>query len=390
MQMMMEMIGLRRYFWQGLLTFAPLFLIIPLIGERSFAEIGVIFGFVVFFWACLWLPRRYFEIRYLLPLAVVLFAGSGLAILYVPGVFGYASIGYWALIVLLGRASNRDFKWSLGTTIVAVCWYLILSRSEPGLVGVLSAVGMLAVFSSANLRAKRNEDFVRIQEAYAKLQELHAELQVAQEEAMKYAALTERNRLAHDIHDGIGHRLTSMIVQLQMLVKMIPVDTAKAVKTTENLIDVAKTGLQETRHLVHSWAPPDGLGMQAIRGLVYETEQQTPLRVVLEEGGTVSGDWPSGLDVAVYRMVQEAITNTLKHGLQATEIVIRIVQESGRVMVQIRDNGKLDGKVENKIGFGLRAMTERVEALGGVIRFRMRDGFVIDAEIPIEKGAGEV
>lgn len=49
MQMMMEMIGLRRYFWQGLLTFAPLFLIIPLIGERSFAEIGVIFGFVVFF-----------------------------------------------------------------------------------------------------------------------------------------------------------------------------------------------------------------------------------------------------------------------------------------------------------------------------------------------------
>lgn len=326
----------------------------------------------------------------MLPLAVVLFAGSGLAILYVPGVFGYASIGYWALIVLLGRASNRDFKWSLGTTIVAVCWYLILSRSEPGLVGVLSAVGMLAVFSSANLRAKRNEDFVRIQEAYAKLQELHAELQVAQEEAMKYAALTERNRLAHDIHDGIGHRLTSMIVQLQMLVKMIPVDTAKAVKTTENLIDVAKTGLQETRHLVHSWAPPDGLGMQAIRGLVYETEQQTPLRVVLEEGGTVSGDWPSGLDVAVYRMVQEAITNTLKHGLQATEIVIRIVQESGRVMVQIRDNGKLDGKVENKIGFGLRAMTERVEALGGVIRFRMRDGFVIDAEIPIEKGAGEV
>src|SRR5690606_3128397 len=125
-------------------------------------------------------------------------------------------------------------------------------------------------------------------------------------QAMGYAALTERTRLARDIHDGFGHQMTSLIVQLQALKLMIPLDPAGAADNVDEILKVARKGMDEVRLAVKEWSDDEkGMGPIALKGLVSQIEANSTVRIQYREIGLIR-EWPIDCSVVLYRVLQEA------------------------------------------------------------------------------------
>jgi signal transduction histidine kinase len=87
---------------------------------------------------------------------------------------------------------------------------------------------------------------------------------------MRYAALEERTRLAREIHDGIGHQLTSLIVQLQALEIMLPNNPEDASRAVTQMLGISRRAMAEVRLAVREWSSDEmGLGLVALKGLVF-------------------------------------------------------------------------------------------------------------------------
>ncbi|MET3289046.1 UNVERIFIED_CONTAM: signal transduction histidine kinase [Brevibacillus sp. OAP136] len=222
-----------------------------------------------------------------------------------------------------------------------------------------------------------------LQEAHQELQETHAELQEASVNTMQVAVLEERTRIARDIHDELGHSLTSIIVQmraLQFMLKDGPMDAQEAVT---NMLDVAKKGLENIRSSVHTLASDNtALGMSPIRAFLSLTQKNTGLTCQL-----ISHDPELALTkemtIVFYRVIQEAVTNALRHS-EATHFHVGFDQNADYLFVTIRDNGKITPKDEWTPGFGLKGMVERIKKINGKVTYFAREphGFQIDIAVP--------
>ncbi|WJH36584.1 sensor histidine kinase [Paenibacillus sp. CC-CFT747] len=221
-------------------------------------------------------------------------------------------------------------------------------------------------------------------EQLRQLEAAHAELYRSSVQAMGYAALTERTRLARDIHDGLGHRLTSLIVQLQALRLTIGRDATKSAEMVEDLLDTARQGMQEVRMAVKEWSDDDSrLGAAALKGLVSQTEARTRLAIRYEERELLT-PWPEEHGIILYRVLQEALTNILKHA-EAKQAVVRVEEAGRELTLTVRDDGSYRAQEPLEPGFGLRGMKERCEAAGGRLVFRALSphGLELETRLPL-------
>lgn len=212
----------------------------------------------------------------------------------------------------------------------------------------------------------------------------YSELQQYSIQAMGYAALTERTRLARDIHDGLGHQLTSLIIQLQALRLMIPQDPIAAANRVDELLKVARKGMEEIRLAVKEWSEDEtGLGPIALKGLVSQTEANSLLRIDYQEAGPLS-EWSVESSVILYRILQEALTNILKHA-EANHVSILLKEDEEHVKLTIVDDGQFSGETALNFGFGLSGMMERCKSAGGSLTFSPNapTGLRIEAVIPL-------
>ena len=197
----------------------------------------------------------------------------------------------------------------------------------------------------------------------------------------------ERRRLRRDLHDGLGAQLAGLNVQAGALRRLIPRDSAAADKLVVELRDELRAAIADIRRLVYDLRPPalDDLGLvESLRQLAerYGSKDE-PLRVLVEAPEDLPS-LPAAVEVAVYRITQEALTNVVRHARARTYVVRLVVDED--VTLEIVDDG-VGIPAERSAGVGLSSMHERASELGGscIIEPAPKGGTRVLVRLPLPK-----
>lgn len=194
--------------------------------------------------------------------------------------------------------------------------------------------------------------------------------------------IEERNRIARDLHDTIGHSLTGTIMGLEMVQVLLDDDLDKAKEMIINLKDSARKNLVKVREVVNTLNPNENIskGVESIEELITSFRTNTNVEIDFKVEGDMVKTSPN-INIVFYRIIQEGLTNALRHG-QADKILIKLIYKHQTIELIIKDNGVGVQQIDK--GFGLKSMEDRVFSLGGTISFMSTDGFSIVANIPME------
>jgi len=217
---------------------------------------------------------------------------------------------------------------------------------------------------------------------------LAEQAEAQREEQARLAVAEERARIARELHDVVGHSVSVMTVQASAVRRLLEPDQDRE---REALLVVEQTGreaLAEMRRMVGVLRRPDEApalapqpSLEHIEKLVAHT-RETGLPVDLRIEGTPA-ELPAGIDTTAYRIVQEALTNAVKHAnASRAEVVVRY--ENGRVELTVRDDGRGGGDGGGS-GHGLVGMRERVSVYGGELEAGplAGGGFRLRATLPV-------
>ncbi|WP_017655024.1 sensor histidine kinase [Fortiea contorta] len=218
-----------------------------------------------------------------------------------------------------------------------------------------------------------------------KLAQAHNQLQQYALRIEDQATLQERNRIAREIHDSLGHYLTAQSIQLENAMLFCQTNVEK----TEIFLTAAKklgsNALKEVRQSVASLRvdPLQGQSLEnAIANLLLNFQNMTNIQPNCCVN--ISQSLTSDVSTASYRIIQEALTNIYKHS-QATQVTLELQTEAGMLSLLVEDNGQGFNPEQNTTGFGLQGMLERTLALGGKLQIisQPADGCRIQAIMPI-------
>lgn len=204
------------------------------------------------------------------------------------------------------------------------------------------------------------------------------------------AVREERDRIARELHDVIAHSLSAMVVQTAAAQDLVRRDPARAAGLLQAVADTGRAALQETGRLLHLIRDDaDELGLSPAPGLAQLPALLDSFRGSgLEVEATLAppaGALPGGVDVSAYRVVQELLTNALKHG--AGPVRLAVTAEGGALRISCAN--PVGGAAGEGSGLGLQGVAERVSVLGGRLDPRRSEGsFVVDVEIPLPAEAG--
>ena len=221
------------------------------------------------------------------------------------------------------------------------------------------------------------------QQARRELERANAQLAEYAAQVEQLATIRERNRLAREVHDTLGHYLTVINVQLEVVTKLIDSNPARAKEAAVKAKALASEGLNEVRRSVVALRPTpleDKPLPEAIRGLI-ETSRDAGLMVTFEQSGAARPLSPE-LETVLYRAAQESLTNIRKHA-HASAADVRLTYEVNAVSLRVRDNGV--GRKDAEDNVGLSALRERVAALNGTVlaENHLEGGFVLEVALPV-------
>lgn len=242
---------------------------------------------------------------------------------------------------------------------------------------IFLGLGAGFLFMSAFTRAAQSERQAREQLEVANQQLAEYAAQVSQ-----LATMRERNRLAREVHDSLGHYLTVINVQLEVVTKLLESNPSKALEAAKRAKELASEGLSEVRRSVAALRPSpldDRSLPDALTGLI-DTAREAGLLVTFEQSGLRRTLTPE-VETVLYRATQEALTNIRKHA-HASTAQVRLAFDPNAVSLSIRDNGV--GRQHDEDNVGLTALRERVTALNGTVAAENHPegGFWIEVTLP--------
>jgi signal transduction histidine kinase len=225
------------------------------------------------------------------------------------------------------------------------------------------------------------------QQARKELEKANAQLAEYAAQVEQLATIRERNRLAREVHDTLGHYLTVINVQLEVVTKLIESNPARAMEAAVKAKALASEGLNEVRRSVAALRPTpleDKPLPEAIRGLI-ETSRDAGLMVTFEQTGGAQV-LSSEMETVLYRAAQEALTNIRKHA-HASAANVRLTYTPDAVSLRVRDYGV--GRTGDEDNVGLNALRERTAALNGTVlaKNHLESGFVLEVTLPIARDA---
>jgi signal transduction histidine kinase len=236
--------------------------------------------------------------------------------------------------------------------------------------------------------------FVGVRRAYTARLEQTAELERARAEQARQAVAEERLRLARELHDVVAHSISVIAVQSGVgahVAKTQPEEAAKALAAIEVTSRAALTELRRLLGVLRQEDEPQGdlapvPGLADLDSLLAEVAK-AGLAVRLQVEGRPA-QLPAGVDLSAYRIVQEALTNVVKHaGPARAQVAIRYRDQE--VMVEVTDDGRgaaaPTGDGRARVGHGLIGMRERVAVFGGDLQTGPRPGggFRVAARLPL-------
>jgi signal transduction histidine kinase len=307
---------------------------------------------------------------------------------------------YYGIIGITLMLDNSD------TRVVRIFWIVIALAWASDWIGQYVRTGEVTVANDlinlgfvafANLvgslirhyrqsRIKIAELFEQLDHSHRELQEVHGQLSQYAQQVEELTATHERNRIAREIHDTVGHEMTALLVQLQAARKLQDRDLEQSRETLLRCEDLARDALQNVRLSVRTIHADNGVYVSQIaslRQLLAEFSQMTGMASSLNVEGDPSLV-PLSLQPTLYRIVQESLTNAKRHG-NADNASVRLACTSEQVVLEICDDGA--GASDVVPGFGIGGMRERVTEQGGTLQVHGEegDGFTVRVSFPLHQ-----
>ncbi|MES1026584.1 response regulator [Gloeocapsa sp. BRSZ] len=224
------------------------------------------------------------------------------------------------------------------------------------------------------LQAQLQAQNSRLQQAEVELRKALEQERVLNQRIEEMATLEERNRIARDIHDSLGHSLVALNIQMETALTLWQQDPDTAYTFLAEAKQLGSQALSAVRQSVSEIRsdPLQGQTLEiAIAALVQNFHHTTG--ILPECCIDLSQPLSSVLSTAVYRIIQEGLTNICKYAA-ATGVKICIQTTQTELLLVLEDNGKGFRVDENRIGFGLQGMRERTAALGGNLEMQSEPG----------------
>jgi signal transduction histidine kinase len=238
-------------------------------------------------------------------------------------------------------------------------WFRNLASATAAVVFVVVYVGVAA----------------REREARHRVERLSAEV-------AELAAANERNRLAREIHDTLGHYLTVIHVQLEAARAVLPTEPERGALAINRAQALARDGLAAVRQSVKALRQDtrvDGIAEQ-LASLADAVRDET-FSATFSASGTAR-PVTAAVGLALHRTALEALTNVRRHANAARVEIALAFTPNGRVQLRVKDDGRGAGKLDG--GFGLAGIRERAEQLGGWVTYQtaVGQGFTLEMELP--------
>ena len=291
--------------------------------------------------------------------------------------------GWIALFSLGYHARRRDaFVAAAAMSTTLIVAGLVAGRSEPLLHLVVVGWSAAAVFLGDALRSRR--------QFLAELEERHRDLERNREEETRRRIAEDRLRIAQDLHDSVAHAMATINVQAGAAAHVVDRRPEAAREALTAIQRASADVLDELGALLNVLREPDAPGERAptpglerVQELI-ATTRQAGLAIELSMSGSVDTVSPA-LSTAAYRIVQESLTNVVRHS-GSTTAGVRIEATDGRLAVEVVDDGQARAGAGNGggTGRGIQGMRERAEATGGVLDAgaRAEGGFRVRATWP--------
>jgi signal transduction histidine kinase len=249
-----------------------------------------------------------------------------------------------------------------------------------------TAVFFVAVFAQMRLNEQHARE--RAERLMLELENANAQLAVYATQAEELAMTQERNRLAREIHDNLGHYLTVVNVQIEAAKVVMDSDPARAMDAINKAQELAQKGLNRVRESVATLreSPVSNRPLsEAIASLVEEL-QSSGIVADFQVAG-VPQELENKVALALYRAAQEGLTNVCRHA-RASRVDVLLDYQPSEVRLQVKDNGV--GAAEITGGFGLLGIRERMQLLGGRldVRTAVASGFSLTASVPTSYAEG--
>ncbi|MFD0630498.1 sensor histidine kinase [Catenulispora yoronensis] len=226
-------------------------------------------------------------------------------------------------------------------------------------------------------------------EYYVRLEDRAERLERERDAQAQIAAASERARIARELHDVVAHNVSVMVVQADGATYALDQDPEATRKALLAIAQTGRTALTEMRRMLGVLRSADDAGTYAPQpgieqlGDLLEQVRSTGLPVTLTVEG-VPREMPTGLALAVYRIVQESLTNTRKHGGPDVRASVGLVYIDDSLLLRIVDNGRGEAAPTDGLGHGLVGMRERVAVFGGTLVTgpHVSGGYAVEAILP--------
>lgn len=301
------------------------------------------------------------------------------------------SIFYFIPLVLdVSLFLSKNNKYILLLFLIITSFILNIDKSFFASIESSSLLFIISIFciyiyneDISKLNYQNLYDQLRISED--RLKRANIDLEVYASSVEEIAILKERNRISREIHDSVGHSLSTTIIQLGAIERLLT-NNELLKDLVHELREFVKESFQEVRDAVSALKPSEYENYQnlfKVEELIKNFIKLTNVDVKL----TISKNtWPlsSVQSITLYRIIQESLSNSLRHG-KATKINIFITFNIDHLIITISDNGK--GCTIIKKGNGINSISERINELNGQVEFNSsNEGFIIRASFPKTKG----
>lgn len=217
------------------------------------------------------------------------------------------------------------------------------------------------------------------------LEDAHQQLSAYAEKVEEFTAIQERNRIAREIHDRVGHKITALLVQIQLARELMKLDEKQCKEALQNAEKLTRDSLEEIRMSVRTLQVETKFSLtflEALKQMLNDFANMTGLNITLSIEGDLT-NVPHSLQTTIKRVMQEALTNVKRHS-DGTQCDISIKRSDTEVRIEIIDNGKGSNNVT--AGFGLVNMRARVLEHGGTIQYgsEANKGFCIKMRLPLK------
>jgi len=290
----------------------------------------------------------------------------------------FAIVGLGVLLIPMNPGANAFFIYGaafLGDAVrpsIAVRWLLVIvliALVEAWLVPLrieawLPAAVFALIIGGTNIH-------------FGEVRRKDAALRMARKDAERLAAVAERERIARDLHDLLGHTLSVIVIKSELAAKLADRDPQRAAAEIRDVEQISRQALNEVREAIHGY-----------RGERMEQEIETGRRALAAAGVTLQAELaPLGVEPeaeqALALAVREALTNVLRHA-RARRCDVRVERSPDTVRVVVQDDGI--GSTSRE-GAGLSGMRARLAALGGEVRRDGTHGTRLELLVPVRRDA---